>query len=67
MGTGWNYGVVEVAGVEAPTPNCLQYNDIIGYNQTAKIVNGTGVMGQFALIIVFLQLLKISILIQESR
>jgi len=32
FGTGRNSGVVEVAGVEPPTPIGLQLYDIIGYN-----------------------------------
>ena len=39
--------LVEVAGIEAATPNCLQLYDIIRYNYTTEIANGTGVMGQF--------------------
>ena len=38
--------MVEVAGIEPAPPNGLQLYDIIRYNQTAKIANGTGVMGQ---------------------
>ena len=38
--------VVEVAGIEPATPYCLQLYDIIRYNQTYKIANRTGVMGQ---------------------
>ena len=39
--------MVEVAGIEPATPNCLQLYDIIRYKQTTEIANGTGVMGQF--------------------
>ena len=38
--------MVEVAGVEPAPPNGLQIYDIIRYNYTSKIANGTGVMGQ---------------------
>ena len=34
--------MVEVAGIEPDTPNGLQLYNIIRYNYTAKIVNGTG-------------------------
>jgi len=32
FGTGWNCGVVEVAGVEPAPPNGLQIYNIIRYN-----------------------------------
>ena len=41
-----NRRVVEVVGIELATPNGLQLYDIIRYNYTNKIANGTDVMGQ---------------------
>ncbi len=40
-----NRRVVEVVGIELATPNGLQLYDIIRYNNTNKIANGTDVMG----------------------
>ena len=38
--------MVEVAGIEPATPNGLQIYDIINKYYTAKMANGTGIMGQ---------------------
>ena len=43
---GMKGGMVEVAGIEPAPPNGLQIYDIMRYNYTSKIANGTGVMGQ---------------------
>ena len=38
--------LVDLAGVESATPNCLQLYDIFNKYNVAEIYNGTGVMGQ---------------------